>query len=625
MIGKSVYSQPLRAKITYIFSFFSFFFASSKKAWLNGRYVAFYPHYFSVPLQKNNLMENKKIPIGQSDFKTVVTERYYIDKTLYIKEVIDADTSLLATRPRRFGKTLNMTMLKYFYDIREDHRALFKGLKIETEEGGKYMEKCGKYPVIYLTFKDLKSLEWKEMCESFSTTVCNAVQDFQHIFDSWSKEGKTPFKSIEVEILTRFFTNSPKLSDFQHVLRYLCKILSQHYGQKAVILIDEYDTPVIASYSNGYYKEMINLMKDFLGGGLKDNIYLEKGVLTGITRVAKESMFSGLNNFDVFSILDAKMSDKFGFTQAEVDTFLSDYGLFHTREEVKLWYDSYQFGEIDIYNPWSVLNFVDKGGKNFSTFWANSSDNALIQEVMFNKEASIRNHLEDLIQGKWLKIRLEENLAFGELYRNVDAVWNLLLFGGYLTYRNIESEYGVSYCEVKIPNIEISSIFRRFIMQWVEAPIQHAGHEDMLQALLTGQIGIFKKIFQRFVEAVFSYHDTAGDMPEKFYHAFFLGLMVKLEAQYHIFSNKEIGYGRADICLVPRKDKQKIGIIIELKSPDKADKETLTMGLQIAEKQIITRNYAAVMKEYEIPNFVALAISVQGKKSMVKEVNLPIK
>jgi hypothetical protein len=347
---------------------------------------------------------------------------------------------------------------------------------------------------------------------------------------------------------------------------------------------------------------------------------LEKGVLTGITRIAKESMFSGLNNFEMYSILDPQMSDKFGFTQEEVDVFLQDYDLLEQKEGAKLWYNSYQFGEIAIYNPWSILNFVNKGGKYFETFWVNTSDNALVKEVMFNKEASIRNNLEDLIQEKWIKIRLEKHLSFGELATNIDAVWNLLLFGGYLTYRNIHTENYFEYCEVSIPNKEILSVFKRFIMQWVEAPIQHNGHEDMLTALLTGQIPIFKKIFQRFVEAVFSYHDTAGNMPEKFYHAFFLGLMVKLEYEYHIFSNKEIGYGRADICLVPRRDKNKLGIIIELKSPDKRDKETLTKGLEMAEEQILSKDYAAIMRQYEISHFVALAISVQGKKSMVKEV-----
>lgn len=509
-----------------------------------------------------------------------------------------------------------MTMLKYFYDVQEDNKDLFNGLQIATVEGGKYMEKCGKHPVIFMSFKDCKSLDWQTMYEAIVLNVAGAVRNFDKILKDKTLVGD------DFQLLNRLFERNSKPSDFLEMLRIICRILSQYYGKKAVILIDEYDTPVIASYTHGYYKEMINLMKDFLGGGLKDNPYLEKGVLTGITRIAKESMFSGLNNFEMYSILDKRMADKFGFTEEEVMTFLADYHLLNQKEGVKLWYNSYEFGKTAIYNPWSVLNFVNDEGEVFQTYWVNTSDNALVKEVMFNKEASIRNNLEDLIQEKWIKIHLEKHPPFGELATNIDAVWNLLLFGGYLTYRNIHIEDYEEYCEVAIPNKEILSVFKRFIRQWVEAPIQHNGHEDMLAALLTGQIAIFKKIFQRFVEAVFSYHDTAGTMPEKFYHAFFLGLMVKLEYEYHIFSNKEIGYGRADICLVPRRDKNKLGIIIELKSPDKRDKETLTKGLEMAEEQILRKDYAAIMRQYEIPHFVALAISVQGKKSMVKQVDL---
>lgn len=561
-------------------------------------------------------MPHKKIPIGESDFRTIIEEYYYIDKTLYIQEVIDANTSILATRPRRFGKTLNMTMLKYFYDVEEDNRYLFNGLNIEKVADGKYMEKCGKHPVIFMSFKDLKSLDWDTMYAGFVGNVLRTLSPFGKILKNKDLTGDNHL------VFERLFGEKAQFADFQTILRTACKFISVHYGQKVVILIDEYDTPVIASYTNGYYADMINLMKDFLGGGFKDNPYLEKGVLTGITRIAKESLFSGLNNFEVFSITETKMSDKFGFTQDEVHQLLEDCGIYGREEEVKLWYNNYQFGKVEIYNPWSVLNFANDAGETFKTYWANTSDNALIREVMFNKEASIRKDLEQLIQGEWLKIRLEENLAFGELHTNIDAVWNLLLFAGYLSYKDIHLESFIPYCYVRVPNYELQSVFRRFIAQWVDAQLTPGEHEDMLTALLLGEVKIFSKIFQRFIAAVFSYYDTGGDMPEKFYHAFLLGLMVKLEEQYHIFSNKEIGYGRADICLVPKKDKTKLGIIIEIKAPDKKDKETLTMGIEMAEKQIIDKNYAAIMPQYGIPNYIAIAISIQGKKTMVKQVAL---
>lgn len=556
----------------------------------------------------------KKIPIGQSDFKVVVTERYYVDKSLYLKDVIDADTSLLVTRPRRFGKTLNMMMLKYFYDADENNRDLFKGLQIESEANGVYMEKCGQHPVLFMSFKDLKSMEWEGMYKSFVQNVLNALLPFHKILTD-----KT-LPEASITLFEKLFSQNISIGDFNGFLKSFCHILFEHYGKKVVILIDEYDSPVIVAHTEGYYAEMVNLMRSFLSSGLKDNPYLEKGVLTGITRISKESMFSGLNNFEIFSLTETTMSDKFGFTQNEVHEMLQYYGIFGKEEEVKLWYNNYQFGKIEIYNPWSILNFVKQNGEVFDTFWASTSDNALVRELMFNKSASIRNDLEKLIRGEWLKIQLEKNLSFPDLKTSIDAVWNLLLFGGYLKYANIRNEEYNLVCEVAIPNKEVRAIYKRFIIGWVETQIRPTEHEDMLAALLSGQVNIFKKIFKRFVESVFSYHDTAGDMPEKFYYSFLLGLLVKLEGDYHIFSNREIGYGRADICLVPKKDKSKLGIIIEIKSPDKDDKETLQMGLEMAEKQIIDKNYAAIMPQYEIPNFMALAISVQGKKTLVKQV-----
>lgn len=568
----------------------------------------------------------KKIPIGDSDFRYIITDnQYYIDKSLLIKDIENAGKSLLVTRPRRFGKTLNMMMLKYFYDVNEDNRELFSGLKIEVEEGGKYMEKCGKHPVIFLSFKDLKNLTWESMYIAFLDNLIYSLKPFAHIL----KDSSLP--EDDFQLFQKLFSETIEPAHFNGLLKSLCRVLFQYYDKKVVILIDEYDTPVIASYTQDYYKQMINLIRNFLSSGLKDNPYLEKGILTGITRIAtcsersrtKESLFSGLNNFEVFSIFDSKMSDKFGFTQDEVHVFLEEYGILGKEEAVKLWYNNYQFGEVEIYNPWSIINFINNNGKTFDTFWVNTSDNALVRELMFNKANSIRNELEALIRGEWLHIRLEKNLSFLELETKIHAVWNVLLFAGYLTFSDIEYSTTLTYCKVKIPNYEVNNVFHRFIQGWIETQIRDSEHEDMLAALLLGEVLIFKKIFKRFVEAVFSFHDTAGTMPEKFYHAFILGLMVKLEASYHILSNREIGYGRADICLIPKKDKNKLGIIIEIKAPDKSEKETLEMGLEMAEKQTITRNYAAIMLQYEIPNFIAIAIAVQGKKCLVKQVMLP--
>ena len=557
------------------------------------------------------------LPIGKSDFRSVIENDYYfVDKSLLIKDVIDSADVLLITRPRRFGKTINLSMLRYFYSNEADNSQLFSRLAI-SQAGERYMSKQGKHPVIFLTFKDIKSPRWEEAYKRITYLIQRSfMKDFGYLLDS------NELNSFERNALNTIVSGTAEQVHYANYLTNLSQILERIYQQKVVILIDEYDTPIHTAYTNGYYDKMIDFMRDFLSGGLKDNDSLEKGVITGIMRVAKESIFSGLNNLGDFSILSHRLAEYFGFTEAEVSKLVQDMGM-HTDilQSIQKWYNGYVMGNQVLYNPWSIIQYISNITEGFKPYWINTSSNLLLRQLFFTGKTNIRQDLEKLIRGGSLRKEIAENLVFQELTFKHEAVWSLLLAAGYLKAEQMQmiETSGARTYKVSIPNKEVNYVYRQSVNSWLS---EQNGTENigyLLEALTQGEVARFEHYLQRFAETIFSFHDTKGPEPESFYHAFILGLLVWLESRYHIRSNRESGKGRFDIALTPKDSKQK-GIIIEIKSPYLEKDKSLQDALKDAAEQLNTRNYAHEMRQQGILDILQLAVAVHGKDLLVKEV-----
>ncbi len=555
------------------------------------------------------------LPLGQSDFRRIrQAGDYYIDKTMLIQEVIDANQVVLITRPRRFGKTLNMTTLRYFYDCREDYSPLFEGLNI-MQAGERYIAKMGKHPVISISFKDIKDSTWKEAYEGFMRQIWKA-------YESYSFDLKK-LDSNEQAIAGRFLKGKPVRADFEESLKILCKALCQTYGANPVILIDEYDTPLVSAWLDGYYADCVALMRDLFGGGLKDNPWLEKAIITGIVRVTKESLFSGLNNLTTFSMLDRGGADKFGFTEIEVEKLLADFEMNGSQlEDIRAWYNGYTIGQAVVYNPWSVLSYVFEQPNYMRAFWVNTSDNRLVRELLFDGEAAVREDIDALMRGEWLTKTLQEHVVFSDIRRQQHAVWHLLLASGYLKASNIRYNYQNAGfdCEIAIPNEEVRYVFGSSVKVWLNLQLEENKHDEMLRHLIAGRIEPFRNLLHEFILGVASYHDTAKPDTENFYHAFFLGMFIKLADRYLVRSNRESDYGRYDILLIP-KDKTQKGIVIEIKAPMVYSKDkTLRQALNAAVRQLKTQAYATELLAQGVTDVLQLAIAVEGKEFLVKEV-----
>ncbi len=557
----------------------------------------------------------KQLPIGYSNFKDIIEGGYYyVDKSLFIKDVIDSGLVTLITRPRRFGKTLNLSMLRYFYDLRGDNDHLFKELAI-WKENNKYTSKLGQFPVIHLTFKDVKNRTWADAYEALSGLLRHlVVQDFAYLH-KW--EGLNP---LEKEQLHAIWQGQATRIQYSSILKTLSTILDRYHSKKVVILIDEYDTPVRASYLNGYYEDMIEFVRDLMSGGMKDNDHLEKAVITGILRVAKESIFSGLNNLDVYPITGRQMTKHFGFSEAEVKQLIRAMELDSTyMEAIHDWYNGYTFGEDLLYNPWSIIMYSNQSEDGFQPYWVNTSDNTLLKQLLLTGDANIKTELNRLINGQKLRKKIKQSLVFSELDYSKQAVWSLLLFSGYLKAENMRQEQENRSYELSIPNREVMFVYKQFISQWIEQQVGDEAIPQMLSALIAGQIKPFQHFLKQFVIRVFSYMDTQGSEPESFYHAFILGLLVNLESRYHIRSNRESGFGRYDILLIPKSPHDK-GIVIELKSPFLEDKQSLEDALAEAIVQLKTKKYSLELSSQGISDILQLAIAVQGKEVMIQEV-----
>jgi hypothetical protein len=509
-------------------------------------------------------MKMKKLPIGKSDFKQIIEENYcYVDKTLLIKEVIDkGDTILLIPRPRRFGKTLNLSMLKYFYDCcpttpspgseaagtpGNSYKKLFDSLAI-SKAGNQYLDKMGKYPVIFISFRDIKEMGWETCLDKIKQLIQDEYLKHDYLLNS------PKLKSQEQDYFKRIIDLKGSMGDYEKSLEKLLIFLCRFYNEQGVILIDEYDAPVHAGFKHGYYDEIINFIRNFLCGGLKDtDQYLEKSIVTGILRIAKESIFSGLNNPGVYTLLSKEFEDQFGFTEPELETLLADYRLLHRYDEVQEWYNGYRFGTRVIYNPWSIINFLGSEEKELKPYWVNTSDNQLVESLVSKGGKELKKELEQLIRGETVEKAIEEDFILKDVYIDEDLLWSFLLMGGYLkpTGKRRDAAAGKLIYTLSVPNLEVRTTYTRIIGRYFTTKIENEKLEIMLKALIEGNIKLFEKMLRKVVRAVFSYHDFGGE-PEKVYHALVAGLLIWISNTHEIKSNRESGYGRYDIMILPK-------------------------------------------------------------------------
>ncbi|MCB1191516.1 MAG: AAA family ATPase [Leptospiraceae bacterium] len=572
-------------------------------------------------------MKKKKIPIGISDFRKMIEgDYYYVDKSLLIKEILDSGTeNSLITRPRRFGKTLNLSMLKCFFEAKfpgdarspteecspSISKGLFQHLKI-WQEGEEYTEHCGKYPVIFLTFKNLKEPSWDECYVKIKETIASEYKRHKYLLNS------NYFSDFEKEQYNNIIKERAASAKYSSSLQRLSEYLYKYYNQKAIVLIDEYDTPIHEAYEKGYYQNLIDFLRSFLGAGLKDNSNLEKGVLTGILRVAKENIFSDLNNLEVLTVLEYECADKFGFTEPEVIQFLKDYEIEDHLEDVKTWYNGYVFGEVhDIYNPWSIINYVKKYRAGCQPFWVNTSSNSLINTLLIQGDRQVKDDLGHLLKGEPISKVIYSNTIFSDIGKDSSHLWSFLLFAGYLKIIGKKRIGKVFFYNLSIPNMEVEIIYETFVRMWFSDNLPDNEVELLIKSLLNGDSKTLDKILQKFVLNSMSYFDPTGSESEKVYHAFVLGLLIHIKGTHLVKSNRESGFGRYDIMLIPHK-KSEIGIIIEFKKVDKEDNETLEMACDSALWQIKEKEYESELRDMGINNILKYAIAFEGKKVLVK-------
>ena len=555
----------------------------------------------------------KSMPIGISDFKKIIKENYYyFDKTNLIEKILTDNSEVkLFTRPRRFGKTLNMSMLKYFFDIKEKdkNRELFKNLKISKS---KFFEKQGSAPVISISFRNYSEKNWENGFKTIKTTIADIYAEFKFLMDKLDKRELKKFENIWLE------TDE---GDWKNSLLMLTKYLYEYYGQKVIVLIDEYDHPIIDSYVKGYYDDAIDFFKSFYGTVLKDNNYLEMGIMTGILRVAKENIFSGLNNLEVHTILDNEFTEYFGITEEEVNQAVKDFDLEYELEDVQKWYNGYLFGDRKVYNPWSIVNFLKR--KKLKPYWVNTSGNELIKLYLRKLKNEIFDDFSQLLNKKSISKRINDNMIFENLEANFSKnIWNLFFHSGYLTLAKKIEDDGM--CYLKIPNEEILKMFSEMFIE-----IYFEDYEKFLymsNALREGNISEFEKHLKEVLLENVGIFDVSGIYREQFYHGLMLGIILTLKNEYEITSNNFSGKGRYDLLLKPKNlEKRKEGIILELKvvnamenlSEDKIF-EKLENECDIALQQIEKKEYASVLKNAGVENILKIGIAFFGKEVAVK-------
>ena len=540
-----------------------------------------------------------KIGIGIQDFlKLRENQNFYLDKTSFIKEWWESDDDVtLITRPRRFGKTLNMSMVEEFFSLDYAGRGdLFEGLFIWEEE--KYRNLQGTYPVISLSFARVKETDFESTKRRIIELLMFQFEKYSFLIESEKlSQNEKEYMSRMAREMDAFEVGSSlhRLSD------YLCR----YYGKKVIILLDEYDTPMQEAYVNGYWNEMVEFTRSFFNSTFKTNPYMARGIMTGITRVSKESVFSDLNNLKVVTTTSSEYATSFGFTEEEVFAALDACELGEEKEKVKEWYDGFVFGKHrDIYNPWSILNFLDTG--EYTTYWANTSSNSLVGKLIREGDRRIKLTFEKLLKGETIKCPIDEQIVYNQLDDNETAIWSLLVASGYLKVISYENLLLVGdeepLYELNFTNYEVRRMFYRMVRGWFAKP--GAGYNDFLNSLLLGDLKAMNYYMQRVTMEMFSYFDTGkgkfGEEPERFYHGFVLGLLVDLGKDYIVTSNRESGFGRYDVMIEP-KDKTKDAFVLEFKVRDMEDEKSLSETVEKALAQIEKKQYETDLIAKGIP------------------------
>ena len=551
-------------------------------------------------------MGKKAIPIGIENFEDIIKDNYYyVDKSMLIEDIlVNRAAVTLFTRPRRFGKTLNMSMIKYFFDVRnkDENRKLFEGLKIF---GSEYMKEQGKYPVIFVSLKDLRADTWEMCLMEIKKLISKIYREFQYITEKMNEDDKEIYDSIK---------NRKNDMDLNTSIELLSEYLFEYYGERVIILIDEYDAPIINAFDKGYYNEAINFFQVFYSSALKTNDSLKYGILTGITRIIKEGIFSGLNNLKVDTILNKKYSEYFGLLESEVIKMLDYFEMKYKIEEVKEWYNGYIFGDKRVYNPWSIINYVDNG--EIKAYWANVSGNTLLENMLDQAGEDVYTDLKRFTDGESIEKYISDGTTIKSLLSNDDEIWQLFLYSGYLTKakEQIEidgtSEYTNIY-NLKIPNKEIRKYFgNMFLNRFFGTELKTS---ILIKALESGDIKKFEKTLGEIMVNMLSHFDLDSEM-EKIYQVFMIGLVGFLMGKYEIISNNESGYGRYDLAMIPIKSNEK-AYLMEFKI-SKTEKG-MTLKAEEALKQIDEKKYDTRLKARGIKNILKIGIAFYGKKVKV--------
>ena len=553
----------------------------------------------------------KSLPIGISDYVRAQSEYYYVDKTLLIKEFLDRRPLVsLFTRPRRFGKTLNMDMLRVFFEISDEDTGKYFADKAIWNCGEEYRAYQGKYPVIFLTFKDVKFDTWEATIDKIRGLLQEEYGRHQELLDS------DKLSQYEKIYFTKILDSSANEVELTSALERLSKMLAVHYGKAPIIIIDEYDTPIQEGYSKDFYDEIIGFMRNFFSGAFKDNKNLSYGFLTGILRIAQESIFSGLNNLSVNTVMDEEYDSFFGFTGDEVKKMLEYYGMSEKESELKDWYDGYLFGSEEIYNPWSVINYISRGGIP-QAYWVNTGKNEILEDVLKVATDDITERLYALLQGERIIARIDQNVVYSSLTEEPANIYSLLLVAGYLKAPKKELQADGSYlCEVSIPNREIAAVYKSEILSHFlqVGVITRNTANKIAESLYANDGKKLQNAVAEYMDKSISFYDGGA---EGFYHGLMLGLIALMDNQYKVKSNRESGDGRYDICLIPREEKYP-GIIMELKWKEKLSEAALVSLAEEALVQIDELRYDSELVEDGIADIIKFGIAFSGKKVCIK-------
>jgi len=551
---------------------------------------------------------SQPIALGESSFRNLREQGcYFVDKTPGLIELLSSrDLVVLIPRPRRFGKTLFLNLCREFFDrTAQNAEALFEGLAIRRHPY--WQQHFGKYPVMKMTFKDVTANRWEDCREALHRCVEALFWEHMPTLRDLTLEG------VEKASFERFKALEPSEADYRNLPALLSKWLHQATGMPVILLIDEYDTPIHAAWHGGYYDKIIDFMRSFLSSACKDNPHLYKALITGILRVAKESIFSGMNNLGVYTIDSACMHTAFGFTEDEVEDLLVHHGLGDHLPNVRHWYNGYRFGpeRTTIYNPWSVLNYTSRPADGFRSYWVNTARNDLIENLMLGQGSGMREELDNLVHGECILKTVEDSVSMRDIEARPDLVWSLLYHSGYL---RCDDRGQAETRALKAPNEEVRQIYLSMVRRWFaqKLPGNDQSIEELARALQGGDTRLFQRMFNKILKEVVSHHDLAGH-PERVYHALFLGMLVWLEPWYQIRSNRESGYGRYDLALYP-KNPEKRGYVIEFKRADADCQETLEGMVQDALNQMKSKNYATDILAQGCAGVTLIAIAFQGKE-----------